>query len=1369
MRKLLLLLACVMLLTTLPVFGQLIDESFESSSFPAGWTTETNSGNTWSVYSTTGACDGSYVARYNYNSSQAADSWFFSPGVSLTAGTTYVLEFQYRSSGLSSYPENLRVRYGTAQGSGGMSVTLIDIPGIATSTCQQAQVSFSPASSGTYYFGWQCYSAANQYYLYVDDILLYEAVPVSITPDPIIGSKCTTVPMNVANASGTSQSFSFSQTAPGSLAVSFSPVNPSIADGSDQDVDVIVTPVTAPDWSLISFAVTATGDNTADSDIATFNAYPNWWEALADCSSPDYDVAAVAVNGDIYKFNGYSFSYGDHAELYDIDTDTWSALSDNPYHSYPSPVSAVHVDGNIYLMNSGYGDPGNMYRYHIATDTYYQIPLPDGLDYLGSGEMVYYCGNLWIMGADGIYDADNIYFYKYHIATGTWTLIADQTTTPLGYLRIAQGMVQKNGKIYILGGLFDDGTGPYTWAVVVEYDIATDTWSIASLPILPGLGYYNKAWIVGSYIFVDDGSVGTSMWVFKLNDPSWTDWEAIAAMPIDQYRYGAAYWNGVLYAVNGYNDRDALQAMSFCPLVANAGAGMCVCPDYNGTVDLGPADGSPAVGGAGGYTYAWSDGLGWTSTSESPTYTVNPANLPITITLTVTDGMMAVDTDTMIIASYPPLVADAGPNGAGGPGAVYTLGGTPTGTGPVGMGGNIPYNYSWTCAEDAGWSSTLEHPTYTLGAGGSSYTFTVEVTDACGTVATDSVTIVSGDLQVNPGANRAICIGDSTVLGGSPTAYDGVPPYTYSWTSDPAGFTSSNPNPTVSPTVSTRYTVTVTDALNPAGLSGTVQVDVVPYLAAPSMLVPSNGANLSGLNVGFSWTDVANETGYKLHLADSLGHHWTFTTAANVTDLVIDGSFGVLSRDVCYTWWVQATSDGTYCDSQQTGTYAFCIDDVPPVPYTLIFASDQVTKGDLSNTRTNLGMISLRSAYVNAHLTLRNKNGTVLSSLELPVGYNQYAAYVDLLDYFPAPYNEGSIDMWSTDYIYTIGGLVDNVTNDPSIYPQDIERGEHIMTPIVLRTDDWKTQVVLRNLAEEDLDVTMTTYISSSSPTMVKGASVSTVKTVTIPGQGYFKTDDIMAYMMDPHVYALLTAEVTGGSGHITGFARQLTSDNMGGIYPFYTVGGGYTAYVFPYVVDDTARRSNIGLANTNANTISVTVSFVHDGYVAGTKSYDVEGNGYLPIANVIRDITGTTGIQHVEGYLTLNSASPFRVVGGPIDNVSNDPSVFGGYNNSFYGGFTPLVLRSGPWTSRLVLANIGASNVTVDLVLYQSGEAVGTITRTVYDNDILVIDDIIGEFTTEDLYGSLFIYASGPIYGFVEQTTGPGGASGVYPVFELP
>ncbi len=55
----------------------------------------------------------------------------------------------------------------------------------------------------------------------------------------------------------------------------------------------------------------------------------------------------------------------------------------------------------------------------------------------------------------------------------------------------------------------------------------------------------------------------------------------------------------------------------------------------------------------------------------------------------------------------------------------------------------------------------------------------------------------------------SICIGDSAQL--RTFAYGGSGTYTYAWTSLPAGYTSTLPDPIVSPTVSTRYQVSVND------------------------------------------------------------------------------------------------------------------------------------------------------------------------------------------------------------------------------------------------------------------------------------------------------------------------------------------------------------------------------------------------------------------------------------------------------------------------------------------------------------------------------------------------------------------------------
>lgn len=54
-----------------------------------------------------------------------------------------------------------------------------------------------------------------------------------------------------------------------------------------------------------------------------------------------------------------------------------------------------------------------------------------------------------------------------------------------------------------------------------------------------------------------------------------------------------------------------------------------------------------------------------------------------------------------------------------------------------------------------------------------------------------------------------ICLGDTTTLNSKTIL--GAPDYTYSWTSDPPGFTSTIQSPVVSPTLTTTYSVSVTD------------------------------------------------------------------------------------------------------------------------------------------------------------------------------------------------------------------------------------------------------------------------------------------------------------------------------------------------------------------------------------------------------------------------------------------------------------------------------------------------------------------------------------------------------------------------------
>jgi len=73
----------------------------------------------------------------------------------------------------------------------------------------------------------------------------------------------------------------------------------------------------------------------------------------------------------------------------------------------------------------------------------------------------------------------------------------------------------------------------------------------------------------------------------------------------------------------------------------------------------------------------------------------------------------------------------------------------------------------------------------------------------------------------NAGNNDTICFGESTTLGGAPTASSGTPPYSYDWIPSALLSNPNTSNPFATPTVTTIYYVTVTDS------NGCIDIDSV--------------------------------------------------------------------------------------------------------------------------------------------------------------------------------------------------------------------------------------------------------------------------------------------------------------------------------------------------------------------------------------------------------------------------------------------------------------------------------------------------------------------------------------------------------------
>ncbi|HOG95450.1 MAG TPA: agmatine deiminase family protein [Prolixibacteraceae bacterium] len=175
----------------------------------------------------------------------------------------------------------------------------------------------------------------------------------------------------------------------------------------------------------------------------------------------------------------------------------------------------------------------------------------------------------------------------------------------------------------------------------------------------------------------------------------------------------------------------------------------------------------------------------------------------------------------------------------------------------------------------------------------------------------------NGDLSVNPAAVPArICSGNSTQLYANATGGSGT--YSYSWTSDPAGFTSLLANPAVSPSVTTRYTVVVNDGTNTISGNVTVTVDPLPtaVISGSATICAGSSANLS---VALTGTPP-----------------WSITYTDGTTPLTISGITGTpatisVSPTSTKTYRLTAVSDSRCTGTSYTGSALVTVNPLPTV------------------------------------------------------------------------------------------------------------------------------------------------------------------------------------------------------------------------------------------------------------------------------------------------------------------------------------------------------------------------------------------------------------------------------------------------------
>jgi len=204
-------------------------------------------------------------------------------------------------------------------------------------------------------------------------------------------------------------------------------------------------------------------------------------------------------------------------------------------------------------------------------------------------------------------------------------------------------------------------------------------------------------------------------------------------------------------------------------------------------------------------------------------------------------------------------IAGAGNDTTVNNGAIITLNGSSS-------GGTAPLSFHWEPANLLINPNVQDPTTVNMGA---TTEFSLTVTDNLGCADQDEVvvSVIGGPLGVTAVATPGtICSGASVQLQAIGTGGSGN--YSYSWISNPSGFTSTLPDPVVYPLTNTTYSVTISDGFSTFSGSTSVTVHPLPVAqAGPDVSIPyGTYTTLTGSAFGgsgsYTWLWSSNPPGF---------------------------------------------------------------------------------------------------------------------------------------------------------------------------------------------------------------------------------------------------------------------------------------------------------------------------------------------------------------------------------------------------------------------------------------------------------------------------------------------------------------------------
>ena len=240
------------------------------------------------------------------------------------------------------------------------------------------------------------------------------------------------------------------------------------------------------------------------------------WIRLSPMKMARDQFAGASIGDEIFVFGGNAMGgrdlYG--GEKYNVVTDTWSDIADNPYYEHQ-----------------------------------FEEWLGLGVEELSG---IGFRGKFYVFGAADGYN----YNEMYDPATNTWTTLAEKPTRTVTAIPVVY-----ESKIYLFGGSAskEDSDERIYYDVVEAYDPENNEWeSVTQMPVRLTSGkavavHDSRAYIIGGYD-VDEDKRNDEVFAYDFETGGWIrDYSALPANAAWWYSYatGAPVVNGKVYLIGG--------------------------------------------------------------------------------------------------------------------------------------------------------------------------------------------------------------------------------------------------------------------------------------------------------------------------------------------------------------------------------------------------------------------------------------------------------------------------------------------------------------------------------------------------------------------------------------------------------------------------------------------------------------------------------------------------------------------------------------------------------------------------------------------------------------------------------------------------